>query len=177
MKTRLVLIVLFVALSAVPAMGQTATRADFNDFAKACVGRWVGQVTWVADWPGQGKKGEKATAYSEFRLSEDGSAIITKGMGGSGSGSSIIAYDAAAKQIKEMFVDSGGTVMINIYSKVSPTKWAQSTTGSLPDGKKMEGKYEANITENGNTWNWTGTTMIGGVKQDDLHDVWRRVSK
>jgi hypothetical protein len=74
-------------------------------------------------------------------------------------------------------VDSGGSVGINIYSKLSPTKWAQTATGSLADGSKVEGKYEATITENGNVWRWSGTTMIGGKKQDDLHDVFRRVSK
>jgi hypothetical protein len=86
-------------------------------------------------------------------------------------------YDAGAKQIKEIGVDSGGTVSINIYSKVNATKWLQTSTGSLADGSKIEGRYEANITENGSTWTWSGTTTIGGKKQDDLHDVWRRVSK
>jgi len=117
------------------------------------------------------------TAYGEWRLTEDGNALISKNFGGTGSGSSILVYDAAAKQIKEMGVDSGGTVWINVYSKVSATKWAQTTTGGLADGSKLEGKYEAIITENGNRWAWSGTTMIGGKKQDDLRDIWRRVSK
>jgi hypothetical protein len=163
----------FVAISALPAAAQQATRADFNEFAKALTGRWVGQVTFVADWPGQGKKGEKVTAYVEARLSENGNAITSEE---AGSASSIIVYDAAA-QIRETNIDSGGTLQVNIYSKVSPTKWAQSTTGSTADASKIEGKYETNITDNGNTWNFSGTTMIGGKKQDDLHDVWRRVSK
>jgi hypothetical protein len=177
MGTRLIAIVAFVAIAVLPAMSQQATRADFNDYAKALVGRWVGQVTWVADWPGQGKKGDKVTGYSEAKLSEDGNAIITKFFGGTGSSSSIVVYDAGAKQIKEIAVDSGGTVTINIYSKVSPTKWAETSTGSLADGSKVEGKYEVNVTENGNTWSFSGTTTIGGKKQDDLHDVWRRVGK
>ncbi len=177
MRLRLISMVLFLAMSMLPAMGQQATRADFDEYNKANVGRWVGRVTFVADWPGVGKKGEKVTAYWEDKLSEDGNALITKGFSGTGSGSSIVVYDAAAKQIKELAVDSGGTVSINIYWKVSATKWAQSTTGSLADGSKLEGKYEANITDNGDTWSWSGTTIIGGKKQDDLHDVWRRVSK
>ena len=175
--TAITAVVVFVALSALPAMSQQATRTDFNDLTKALAGRWVGQVTWVADWPGQGKKGDKVTGYWEGKLTEDGNALTTKFFGGNGSASSMIVYDAVAKQIKEIVVDSGGTIFINIYSKVSPTKWAQTTTGSLADGSKIEGKYEANITENGNVWSWSGTTMIGGKKQDDLHDVWRRVSK
>lgn len=177
MRIRLIAVVLFVAISVLPAMGQQATRADFDEYNKANVGRWVGQVTFVANWPGFGKKGEKVTGYWEAKLSEDGNALITKGFNGTGSSSSIVVYDAAAKQIKELAVDSGGTISINIYWKVSATKWAESTTGSLADGSKLEGKFEANITENGNTWTWTGTTTIGGKKQDDQHDVWRRVSK
>jgi hypothetical protein len=177
MRTRLIVVVFLMAISALPAVAQQATRADFDEYAKAMVGRWVGQVTFVADWPGIGKKGDKVTGYGENKLSEDGNALITKGFSGTGSGSSIVVYDAAAKQIKELAVDSGGTVSINIYWKVSATQWAQSATGSLADGSKLEGKYEGNISENGNTWTWTGTTTIGGQKQDDLHDVWRRVSK
>ena len=170
-------IVLLIALSALPAMAQQATRADFNEFAKVMAGRWVGQVTFIADWPGQGKKGEKVTAYCENRIAKDGNAITTECFGGTGSGVSVIVYDAGAKQIKEMGVDSGGTTFTNIYTKVSATKWAQTQVGSLADGSKIEGKYEANITENGNTWNWSGPTTIAGKKQDDLHDVWRKVSK
>lgn len=178
MRTRLfVTVVLLATLSALPAMAQQATRADFNELARALAGRWVGQVTWVADWPGLGKKGDKTTGYGENKLSEDGNSVLTRFFGGNGSGSSIIFYDSGAKQIKEVGVDSGGTVFTNIYSKVSATKWAQTQTGSLADGKKLEGKFEAIVTDNGNTWTWSGTTMIGGVKQDDLRDVWRRVSK
>jgi hypothetical protein len=177
MGIRLISIILVVATFVLPAMGQQATRADFNDYIKATVGRWVGQVTWVADWPGQGKKGDKVTAYVEYKLSEDGNAVVTNFLGGNGSSSSIVVYDAAAKQIKEIAVDSGGTVSINTYSKASATKWLQTQTGSLADGSKVEGKFEANVSDNGNTWTWSGTTTIGGKKQDDLHDVWRRVSK
>jgi hypothetical protein len=177
MRLKLTLAVVFVVLSTLPAMAQQTTRSDFDALTKALAGRWVGQVTLVADWPGQGKKGDKVTAYVEARSSEDGNALITKYVGGNGSASSIIVYDAGAKQIKEVNIDSGGTLQINIYSKVSATKWGQTTTGSLADGSKIDGKYEANIADNGNTWNWSGTTMIGGKKQDDLHDVWRRVSK
>lgn len=33
----------------------SSTREAFNDYCDAMVGRWVGEVTWVADWPGAGK--------------------------------------------------------------------------------------------------------------------------
>jgi len=45
MKPRLLVVVVVVLLSVLPAMAQQATRADFNELAKALVGRWVGDVT------------------------------------------------------------------------------------------------------------------------------------
>ena len=46
-----------------------STRADFRKLCKAMEGRWIGEVVWVADWPGFGKKGDKFTGYSDFRIS------------------------------------------------------------------------------------------------------------
>ena len=45
-----------------------STRADFKELCKAIEGRWIGEMVWVADWPGFGKKGDKFTGYSDFRI-------------------------------------------------------------------------------------------------------------
>ena len=79
MRIRLTSVLLLAALSALPAMAQQTTRADFNELAKALAGRWVGQVTFVADWPGQGKKGDKVTAYGEQRMGTRSSAKALAG--------------------------------------------------------------------------------------------------
>ncbi len=167
--------VLVLALATM-AMAQQATCEDFKEYIQISVGRWVGEVTWVTDWPGLGKKGDKVTCYSETRITEDGNALINKFYGGNGSGSSITVYDAAAKQIRESGVDSGGTVGTNVYFKEGG-KWVEISTGSLADGRKTESKSTVAISNNGNTQIWTGTGTIGGKKVDDQHDVWRRVSK
>ena len=176
MRCTLASTVLVAALYAVPALAQQTTREEFNAFMKAMSGRWVGEITWVADWPGLGKKGDKVTGYSELRITEDGNALIGKFYGGSGSTTWITVYDAGAKQIRENGVDSGGTVWTVVYSKTGD-KWVGVQTGSLADGRKIESTMTVTIADNGNTHTWTGPTTVGGKKVDDQHDVYHRVSK
>jgi hypothetical protein len=40
-------------------------RQDFDEFCRAFEGRWVGEVTWVADWEAFGKRGDKVEAYPD----------------------------------------------------------------------------------------------------------------
>ena len=167
---------LLMAVLASPAFAQESSREDFREFCQAMQGRWVGDVTWVADWAGFGKKGEKVTAYSENRVAEDGNALILKFFGGNGSGTSLIAFDAGAKQIKGMDVSSGGgTGHTVIYREGG--KWVMKGNGSEPDGSKSEFISTLTMTENGNVHTWTGSGTLGGKKVDDQRDVWRRVGK
>ena len=85
MRSTLVATVLIVVLCALPALAQQSTREDFKEFTKAVSGRWIGEITWVTDWPGLGKRGDKATGYSEIKMTEDGNAIIGRQLAGSGS--------------------------------------------------------------------------------------------
>ncbi len=178
MKSALTLSLLTVSLIALPVLGQESTREDFKEFSQAMQGRWVGEVTWITDWPGVGgRKGEKATCYCEIRTTEDGNAVLGKFLGGGGSGTWLTVYEAGSKQIKETNVTSGGTVWMTTFSKLKDGTWSGIQTGSNPDGSKIEAKLTLTITDDGDTHTWTGTTMIGGKKVDELHDVWRRVSK
>ena len=102
--------VMTVSLFAFEVIGQESSRADFKEHCDAFVGRWVGDVTWVADWPGLGKRGEKVTAYIEARYIEDGQAMLLKFFGGNGSATLLTVYDAGANQIKSTWVGSGGAV-------------------------------------------------------------------
>ena len=120
---------LLVALLAVPALAQKSTRQDFRDFCHAWEGRWVGSVTWVADIPGFGKRGEKVTAYADCRVAHDGNAMITKLYGGDGSATWIVVYDAGDKQIKGLWVTSGGVVSHSILYKKGE-KWIEDGRGS-----------------------------------------------
>jgi hypothetical protein len=176
MRIKSIPAVLIAALCALPAFGQQTTREDFKGFCQVMAGRWVGDITWILDWPGVGKKGDKVTGYSENKVSEDGHALLGRFFGGKASSSSITVYDAGAKQIRANGVDSGGTVWTAIYYK-KDGKWTSHETGSLPDGSKYDGLYSVTISEGGNTHTWTGSTTTEGKKADELHDVWRRVSK
>ena len=70
--------VLIVALTALPAFGPQSTREDFKEFCQALAGRWVGDIAWIMDWPGFGKRGDKVTAYAENKIAEDGHARHTR---------------------------------------------------------------------------------------------------
>jgi len=163
-------------LCASPVFGQHSTIEDFNKIAKIFAGRWIVDITFITDWPGQGKKGDKATGYKDLKLSEDGHALVGKEYGGKASATLMLVYNAASKQIRESGVDSGGTTWIAIYT-IHGENITIDSTGSLADGSKIEGKYKATISDGGNTIKWTGSTTINGKRVDDLQDVQHRVGK
>lgn len=167
---------LVMALLTTSSLAQDSTRADFEELRDLLKGRWVGDVIWVADWPGFGKRGDKVTAYFERKIAADGNALVSRYFGGQGSASTILTYDAGAKQIKELVATSGGTVWNNIFYK-KDGKWFQQAVGSNPDGTKLEGQFTLNISDDGNTHRWRGTGTIGGKEADEIKDVWRRVAE
>ena len=173
---KLVVSLALLLLAALPASAQQTTREEFKEYCQAMVGRWVGEVTWVADWPGVGKRGDKVTGYSDATLSLDGHALIGRFYGGAASSAWITYYDAGAKQIRTSGMDSGGSAWVAIAYK-KDGKWVSAESGSLPDGTKYEGKYTCTTSENGNKNTWTGPTTMAGKKTDEMNDVWRRVSK
>jgi hypothetical protein len=123
-------------------------------------GRWVGEVTWVADFPGFGKRGDKVTAYVESRVVEDGSALIVRFFAGTGSATGLIAYDADAKRIKSQWTDSARAFSRSVlYQKDG--KWVEKGHGSLADGTKTEFTSTITITDNGNTW--SNRSRPGGI--------------
>lgn len=152
------------------------TREEFREYCQMMTGRWVGDVTWDADWPGMGKRGEKATAYGEIRLAEDGHALVGRFFGGAGSWTWTAVYDAGARQIRSTGVDSGGTIWSVVFQK-KDGKWLLTETGSMADGTKYDGKYTMTISDNGNVRRTTGVTTVPGKKADALNNVFRRVSK
>ena len=173
--TMSIILTTFIATSGL--LAQTSNRADFEDYCKAFEGRWVGHVTWIADWPGYGKKGDKVTCYSELRRSADGNVLSGVYYGGNGTDLSLTYFDPGTKQIKGVAVSSGGTVWNWILFKKDGI-WQWHSSASNPDGSKIEEKNTITISNDGNTHTWKGTSSTtGGDQADDLHDVWRRVSK
>ena len=176
MRSASLTVIMFAAILGSPAFAQESSREDFQKFCEAWEGRWVGQVTWVADWPGLGKRGDKVTAYWEGRLTDDGNTMIGKFNGGTGSSTSFIFFDPADKQIKWLWVESGGRVChTTMHSKDG--KWFQKGTSVSPDGSESEYESTVTITDNGDTHTWTGSGTVDGKKIDDQHDVWHRMHK
>lgn len=175
MRISSIIVALLLVPLAAPASAQQSTRQDFKDWCQIIEGRWVGDVTWVADWAGFGKKGEKVTAYLEAKVVEDGNAVHVRHFGGNGSGSCLTYFDSGEKQIKALWVQSSGAVSRSIaYRKDG--QWIEKGSGSLADGTKTEFTSTMTLTDS-NTLTCTGSGTVGGKKTDDQHDVWRRVSK
>ena len=151
-----------------------SSRADFKEFCKVMEGRWIGKVVWAADWPGFGKKGDKVTGYSDFRVSHDGSVMQGRFNAGPGAGVGLYHYDAGKKQIQGRWVSSGGNVWnLVIYKKDG--QWHEHETGSVADGRPIEMSSIRHISDGGKTHRRVGTVKIGGEDQDPLQDVWRHV--
>jgi hypothetical protein len=167
--------VLAAMLITLPALGQDSTRKDFDKLCSDMVGRWVGDVTWITDWPGFGKKGDKVTAYWEGRMSEDGNVLIGKFLGGDGSSTGMIFYDAVAKKIRATTVTSAGSVEEAVCHR-DGKNWVQLVQFKLPDGTKGKVKSVGTITDGGKTWTWTMNGKVGDDEIKDQQDVWRRVS-
>ena len=156
--------------SAIADQQKTTTKEEFKEWCDAWQGRWVGEVTFIADWPGLGKRGEKVTAYLEATTIEDGKGMLWKFVGGAGSGTVLFAYDAVAKQIKSMSVVSGGFTGSGIIYKLDG-KWMQDDEGSLPDGKKSEGVTIYTYSEDGRKVETTGSGNVDGKPNEKLDDV------
>lgn len=65
-----------VLLLAAPVLAQESSRADFDEFCEAHKGIWVGDIELADDMPGFGKQGDRIAAYSQCRVSDDGSSMI-----------------------------------------------------------------------------------------------------
>ena len=96
---RLITVTLVFALLGTTSHGQTVSEKDYEEFRKMLTGRWVGEVKWVADWPGLGKKGETAICYLDVDQIEDGNAMVAKFYGGAGSGTVLWVYEAGASLV------------------------------------------------------------------------------
>lgn len=167
---------LLVAVLSVSVFAQESTHQDFHDFCQAWEGLWVGDITLVADLPGIGKQGEKFTAYADCTIAHDGNAMVCEYYGGEGSATWIVVYDAGDKQIKGLWVTSGGAVSHSILYKKGE-EWIEKGRGSHADGTKTQISLAITITDSGDTHTWTGTSTVGGKEAGEELNVWRRANK
>ena len=162
------------AMFGASSYGQSTSQEDFDEFRELFTGRWIGEVKWVTDWPGLGKKGDTATCYIDVDPIEDGVALIGKFYGGSGSGTVIWFYEAGTKTIRATAVYSGGVIDDIVYNK-KDGEWIETVTGTLPDGKKIEGV--STITFEGKVLRAKGTGTIDGKPRDPRDDKWTKLHK
>ena len=151
-----------------------SSREDFEEFCRVMEGRWIGDVIWITDWPGFGKKGDKVIAYQEWRVVEGGKGLLGRFYGGPGSGSTLVRYDVRTRQIRDRSVSSGGSVWNHLIYK-KDGKWHYKTSGSTGEGKKITGSSIRHISDDGKTHRWLGTWEIDGNKLDPLRHVFRRI--
>ena len=176
MRSRLRYVFCFLlATLAIAAKAEESSRADFEKICGLMEGRWIGDVTWVADWPGLGKKGEKVTAYSEWTRAEDGNVMNVRFFGGTGSASGMLAYDAAAKKIRGWYVVSGGYVGQEEFSVEGNTITIEGR-GSLPDGRSDQYTSFRTFADDGASFVDTGSGAIDGKPNAEQRDTWRKIS-
>jgi hypothetical protein len=164
-----------VVLATSIVLGQADQTGNLLDeYGRLTVGRWIGDVTLVADWPGYGKKGEKLVGHLTFRRIADGKGLEDEGYCGNGTGRTIYFWDPVSKKIKCAGMDSGGTIFEGEISKEGD-QWVCQFHGALADGTKMEGKNALIVKDGGNTIIFEGEGTIGTEPMLPLHDVYRRV--
>ena len=156
------------------SFAQEATREDFNEFSRLMAGRWIADITWVEDWPGVGKKGDKATGYFDVKQEADGHVLVGRHYAGKGAGIWMVAYHAADKKITGTYADVSGISQMTYYKKNG--KWMEDVKGSLSDGRRNQASSTITYSENGNKMVLVGTGTTDGKKQDKRHDVYRRIT-
>jgi hypothetical protein len=164
------------AMLALPASGQQATLAEFKELSQLIAGRWLGDVTLVADWIGVGKKGERIVAHAEVLPVDDANVGLYRGFYGGAAETGIRAYDLAAKQIIEHGGGSGGWVWQATFVKKGG-KWVQYLRGTDGDGVRFESERTWTFSDGGKVLTITGAQYVGGQKVGELRDIWRKVSR
>ncbi len=158
---------------------QETTFAEFKEFGNLMVGRWVGDITFIADWPGQTKRqGDKVTGYTTYSWIVDGKAIESVEHAGNTVGKTLISWDGTTNQIRLSHVGSAGGTYQAVAWKSKPNKWNWRVTGGgQADGKRMGGQGSWTFKDDGNTLVLNGSVLLDGKKLPKLHDVYTRLSE
>ncbi len=156
---------------------ETATAAEFEEFGNKVVGRWVDDITLIADWPGLKKKrGDKMVGYTTVRWAAGKKAIISNSVGGETTGLGLWTHDPISKKINVKIVDSAGSVLDAVVWKESEDKWAFRMTGSIADGRKQKGSGYIVFSDGGKTQTLSSNNMtLDGEGIGELNDVSHRL--
>ena len=176
MKSTALVITLLLAFPTSEALSQTATHTEFEELCQIFAGRWIGDITWAADSPGFGKRGDRVTGHWDARMDIDGNVLVTKFHGGNGVSRGMRFYDPGAKQIRHVSVNSAGRTTDRIFWKENG-EWRTRSTATAADGKKVESNLTLVVSDGGETHSWRGTITKDGKETHKLGDTWRRVSR
>ena len=155
----------------------TATRKEFDEFARLMTGRFSSEIKLIHDWPGfKKKRGDVIAGIRTVTEVADGSAFMVTDAAGTGTHTELCVYNAATKQIESLIAFSGGTVMNVVTWKESSDKWNWALTGSLEDGKEIKGRgYWLSKDKHKQLHLISDDFTIGGKPADKLHDKYIRV--
>ena len=157
------------------SFGQQQSTSPLQAVGDLIIGHWTGVGVYAADYPGIGKKGEKFTTTRTCGWVAGKAAIRCEGGDNETTWTRLHWWDAAAKEIKHVGVDSGGNWDAGTISKQG-TKLVWASAGSFSDGRKVEYKGETTFEDNGNTFVQTGATILGGVR-NEFRDTYKRVAQ
>jgi hypothetical protein len=157
----------------------SSTPQDFQEFGNLMVGRWSGNITLIADWPGMKKKaGEKLINYHTSQWAADGKAVTATAVGGETTAIWLWTFDPIAKQIRLRAVDSAGGSFDEVCWKESSTKWnIRITGGGLADGTKLEGAGHILFKDGGKSYVVEADVTLGGKPLPKLHDTYVKLNQ
>lgn len=157
----------------------TSTAEEFQEFGHLNVGRWSGDITLIADWPGMKKKaGDKLIAYSTVRWIVDKRGFIWQTVGGETTGFELWLYNPISKRILWRGVDSEGGCMEAVVWKMDSDKWGFKVIGGgLADGRKHGGEGRLVFKDGSKTLVVEGKMTLGGEKLPKLRDVFTRLGQ
>ena len=157
------------------SFGQQESASPLQDVGELIIGSWTGEGVYAADYPGIGKKGETFTSTHTCGWVAGKAAIGCEGTVGQSTWTSLYWWDAGAKQIKYVGLNSGGGWAEGSVSKQG-AKLVWASSGSLGDGQHVEFKGETTFQDDGNTYIENGATILDGVPSE-FSDTFKRVSR
>jgi hypothetical protein len=157
---------------------ETSTFEEFQEMGELAVGRWVGDIKFIADWPGEDLgKGDRVVGYVRYEWLVDKKAFRSIGSVGNNSNTGLFVWDPVAKQIKLLNVSTrGGMLEAVLWKKAENVYGWRMTGGGLADGRAHSGTGEWVFSEDGRTMTLQGQTMLAGEKNDPLKDVYKKLS-
>ncbi|MCS7471583.1 hypothetical protein NZK35_33460 [Stieleria sp. ICT_E10.1] len=177
-QTAAAALVLSLSTVAVAEHHETATREDFVALGKLQVGRWVGDITFIADWPGEELgKGDKVVAYTEYKWSADKNLIEREQDLGNSQIKQFFFYDAPAERIRFTWISSsGGSLVGHCWKKSDLVFGWRITSGGMADGRVQTGEGETVFSSDRMTHSIKGSSKLDGKDLAPLNDVYKRLS-